>query len=317
MAPAERLRRQLRPRGRGGRRARATGSSASGSSIWSASLVDKSILTMVRGGRRGRYRLLETLRQYGAQRLAEAGEEAELGRAARRVVRRALLGRRSPVVGASGQREGFEVLDVEWANVEAALDFLTASAPEAEMGLRMAADLWLYWLAARPLPGRHRPPRGAPGDRAAPSPTRAMALWALGFLVQATGDHAPPRALSALEEARRVCDGDRRGSGAGLRLARARARPSAPGNRGAGGASWSPRGAELMLRADDAIGLSMGLYLLATVATAGRSPTRGAWPTRRCRPASGPADTMIRGTLERAAGDVEWLLGDGRRRRRG
>jgi predicted ATPase len=37
-----------------------------------AGLVAKSILTMTHGGRRGRYRLLETLRLYGAHRLAEA-----------------------------------------------------------------------------------------------------------------------------------------------------------------------------------------------------------------------------------------------------
>jgi mannose-6-phosphate isomerase-like protein (cupin superfamily) len=45
------------------------------------SLVAKSILTMGRGTRRGRYRLLETLRVYGAERLAEAGEEATLAAA--------------------------------------------------------------------------------------------------------------------------------------------------------------------------------------------------------------------------------------------
>src|SRR3954454_8210604 len=35
----------------------------------------------------------------------------------------------------------------------------------------------------------------------APTPTRVMALWALPFLIQGTGKHMPPRALSALEEA--------------------------------------------------------------------------------------------------------------------
>src|SRR3954451_11694812 len=45
-----------------------------------ASLIGKSILTMGRASRGGRYRLLETLRLYGAQRLAAAGEDAELAR---------------------------------------------------------------------------------------------------------------------------------------------------------------------------------------------------------------------------------------------
>ena len=37
------------------------------------------------------------------------------------------------------------VLDAEWANLEAALDFY-ASALEATVGLRMATDLWPYWV---------------------------------------------------------------------------------------------------------------------------------------------------------------------------
>jgi predicted ATPase len=45
-----------------------------------ASLVDRSILTMGHAGRRGRYRLLETMRPYGAERLREAAEDSDLHR---------------------------------------------------------------------------------------------------------------------------------------------------------------------------------------------------------------------------------------------
>ena len=43
-------------------------------------LVDRSILTMAHGGRHGRYRMLETVRLYGTERLREAGENRELRR---------------------------------------------------------------------------------------------------------------------------------------------------------------------------------------------------------------------------------------------
>jgi non-specific serine/threonine protein kinase len=112
-------------------------------------LVDSSILTMAQGGRHGRYRMLETVRLYGAERLREAGEDRELRH--RHAVWYAELispgGR--PWWGGPGQADVLNALDAEWANVEAALDFCGGSPAGAEpelpeLGLRMAADLWLY-----------------------------------------------------------------------------------------------------------------------------------------------------------------------------
>src|SRR3954451_5614861 len=100
-----------------------------------ASLVGKSVLTMARRGRRGRYRLLETLRLYGEQRLSEAGEEVEQARKHARWYADRVSGGDRPWWARPEQHESFEALDVEWANVAAALDFLSASAPDAETGL--------------------------------------------------------------------------------------------------------------------------------------------------------------------------------------
>ena len=74
-----------------------------------ASLVAKSILTMGHGGRRGRYRLLETLRLYGAQRLAEADEDIELARRHAGWYAELIARRGSPVVGRS--QSGRDVSD--------------------------------------------------------------------------------------------------------------------------------------------------------------------------------------------------------------
>ena len=98
------------------------------------------------------------------------------------------------MVGTSQQAEMFHTLDVEWANVEAALDFCAGSPPDAESGLRMAADLWLYWTVR----GRYRAGsrrldavlRAFLALAPAPTPARAMATWALGCFSLLTGDFA-------------------------------------------------------------------------------------------------------------------------------
>jgi non-specific serine/threonine protein kinase len=273
-------------------------------------LVAKSILTMEHGGRRGRYRLLETLRLYGAQRLVETGEEVWLARQHAAWYAKRFSGGDRPWWGTSAQAEVLETLDVEWANVEAALDFLTGSEGNAESGLRMAADLWLYWLVR----GRYR--AGARHletflamDRT-PSPTRAMALWALGFLAQATGDFA--RSLSACEEARLVCEEpgwDRELAYAlfGLGLAHSRL-----GNIELA-ADCARRSQERILRVNDPMGLALCLYFLATmVAITGPLPDARRLVNDGLEASERAGDKMARGLLNGLLGTFEWLLGDAR-----
>ena len=272
------------------------------------SLVGKSILTMDRGSRHGRYRLLETLRLYGAQRLAEAGEDVELTHRYAAWYAERFSGGERPWWATPQQSEVFETLDVEWANVEAALDFFARSPPVAEIGLGLAADLWPYWMVR----GRYR--AGARRLEAllalepAPSPTRARALSAVGYLCQATGDYA--RALSALEEARRVCDqtGEDRElayalAGLGqvhLRLGEAElARDLAAQSR------------ERMSRVDDPMGLAVSLYFLGTAAaTAGDLPDARRSANEALQASEQVGDVMIRGISSGLLGTIEWLLGD-------
>jgi DNA-binding CsgD family transcriptional regulator/tetratricopeptide (TPR) repeat protein len=272
------------------------------------SLIAKSILTMAHASRRGRYRLLETLRLYGAQRLAEAGEDVELARRHAAWYAERFSGGERPWWGTPEQAETFEALDVEWANVEAALDFLTRSPRDAEIGLRLAADLWPYWM----LRGRYR----AGGRRLeallaiepTPSPTRATALSALGYLAQATGDYA--RALSALEEARLVCDqagGDRELAYVLDGLAQVHLRL---GNAELAG-DLAAQGRELMVRVDDAFGLSVGLYFHATAAaTAGRLADARYLADDALQACERAGDMMIRGISSGLLGTLEWQLGD-------
>jgi non-specific serine/threonine protein kinase len=270
-------------------------------------LVEKSILTMSQG-RRGRYALLETMRLFGAEQLREAGEDGELQR--RHAAWYAELVTRDdlPWWGTPEQGEMFVALDREWANLEAALDFCVRSAPDAEMGLRTAADLWLYWLTrGRYGTGRRHLERlleAAP----APSASRAMALWALGFLSQSMGDFAS--SLARFEEARVVSEqtgGDRELAYAlvGLSLAHQRL-----GNIELA-ATLASQSRERMLMVGDPVGLALCLYFLATVAaTDGRLADAQALAREGLESSERAGDTWVRGILTGLLGTVEWLLGD-------
>ncbi|TDP37802.1 helix-turn-helix transcriptional regulator [Nocardia ignorata] len=108
-----------------------------------AGLVDKSILTRVMEAREPRYQMLETIRQYGAGRLA-AEERAELeGRHRRWYV--ALAERADLDWSGPRQVEWLERLRWEHANLRAALNSGLAADPVA--GMRLAYSIENYWLA--------------------------------------------------------------------------------------------------------------------------------------------------------------------------
>jgi non-specific serine/threonine protein kinase len=271
------------------------------------SLVEKSILTMSQG-RRGRYALLETMRLFGGEQLRAAGEEGELQRRHAAWYGELVTRDDLPWWGTPEQSEMFETLDGEWANLEAALDFCVRSGPDAEMGLRMAADLWLYWLTrGRYAIGRRHLERLL---EAAPVPTasRAMALWALGFLSQSMGDFAS--SLARFEEAHQVSEqtgGDRELAYAlvGLSLAQQRL-----GNIELAG-DLAARSRERILLVGDPVGLALCLYFLATVAaTDGRLADAQALVIEGLESSERAGDTWVRGILTGLLGTVEWSLGD-------
>jgi predicted ATPase/DNA-binding CsgD family transcriptional regulator len=276
-------------------------------------LVDASILAMAHEGRHGRYRMLETVRLYGAERLREAGEEAEVAR--RHAVWYAELispgGR--PWWRAAGQAEMLDALDAEWANVEAALDFCSGSPAGAEpelpeLGLQMAADLWLYWAVR----GRYQIGRRhletflhmAP----APSAARAMALWALGMLAQATGDNQV--ALANFEEAWRVSEqtgGGPERAYALSGLAVIRLRLGDTELVGVMLTAWR----EAMQRVDDAAGRALGLFFFATaMAATDRLADARRLALEGLHASELAGDTFARGLLDSLQGVVEWITGD-------
>jgi non-specific serine/threonine protein kinase len=152
-----------------------------------AALVDKSVLACDVEGGHARYRLLETLRQYGQQKLRESGAEPVL-RARHRdwytmVARRAEQSWFGP-----HQAEIFERMKWNRPNLRAALEYCLETRGETSSALYLAASLWFYWMPGGFLPeGRHWLERALAAD-ATPSPERAKALWVSARIAVLQGD---------------------------------------------------------------------------------------------------------------------------------
>ncbi|MFI0422915.1 BTAD domain-containing putative transcriptional regulator [Spongiactinospora sp. 9N601] len=105
-----------------------------------SALVDKSLVQVTEGPR---YRMLETIREYGLERLAERGELAGL-RAAHAAYYLRLAETAEPYVRSGAQRPWVARLDAEHDNMLAALRWAT-EAGDAATAVRLAAALGMYW----------------------------------------------------------------------------------------------------------------------------------------------------------------------------
>ncbi len=114
-------------------------------------LVDKSMLQRredAAGKGEIRYRLLQTLREYGLECLAEAAE-MEATRAAHAAYFLAWAERAAPLLSGATQAEELDRLDSEYENLRAALEWLLERAPQetgrAEEALRLCNALTGFW----------------------------------------------------------------------------------------------------------------------------------------------------------------------------
>ncbi|QFG21654.1 BTAD domain-containing putative transcriptional regulator [Actinomadura sp. WMMB 499] len=106
-------------------------------------LVDRSLVVLVeRPGEEPRYRLLESVAAYGADRLREAGEHARVRSLHSEYY--TALAERADLRGA-GQAPWLRTLDAEAANLRAALDTAVAEGA-ADRALRLAGALAWYWF---------------------------------------------------------------------------------------------------------------------------------------------------------------------------
>jgi tetratricopeptide (TPR) repeat protein len=180
-----------------------------------AQLVDKSLVVAdERLGGEARYRLLETLREYGCECLAHAGgmDAAQRRHVAFYV---ALAERAEPELIGAEQVVWLARLDQEHDNLRAALRW-TIERGEAELGLRLAGALWgFWWVHGHASEGRHwlQELLAVAGRGVASLPsTRAKALGGAGELARDRDDYRQAVALSEESLALFRELGDRRGS---------------------------------------------------------------------------------------------------------
>nr|BFE82514.1 hypothetical protein GCM10020093_051150 [Planobispora longispora] len=171
-----------------------------------ASLADKSILTWAPVGDGERYRMLDTVREFGAFYLHHLGEQEELRRRHRDHYR-ALASRGSAAWMGADQYAWYDRASAELDNLRAALEFALAE-PEGRHALELAGNLWFLWVCCGfPKEGQYYLERVLAADTA-PSPQRAQALWACGMVLVMLGDGegAQVRGAEAIAAAEKLGD---------------------------------------------------------------------------------------------------------------
>jgi DNA-binding CsgD family transcriptional regulator len=168
-----------------------------------AGLVDRSLLVPEQSGPRMRYRLIESVRQYGLALPADANKRADLSRRHCDYFHRLAKNAESGWCG-PGQRDWVARLADEHDNLRAALAFSLTKPGHERTGLDLAGTLWLHWLMNGHLSeGRQWL------DRALAAVTdqgreAAKALWADAYLRLYQGDiHG---AFSQLDRSRQIAE---------------------------------------------------------------------------------------------------------------
>lgn len=176
-------------------------------------LVEKSVVAMDHEG--GRYRLLETVRQYARDRLHEAEVTGSIQQRHRDHFL-AMAEQAEPELAGAGQAEWLGRLDRDYENLRGALEWSARDVGSAA-GLRFCGALFRFWCArgylseGREWCGRFLENRG--DDR---SFERAKALNAAGNLAFMQGEFASARELHETCLALRRFNDDRTGIAASL-----------------------------------------------------------------------------------------------------
>ena len=167
-------------------------------------LVEKSLARPLEDGTATRYRLLETIRQYGLERLEESGEDDAIRDAHLRFFRN-FVAEASEHLDA-GEGSWLPRLEADHDNIRAALD-RAASTGRSNDQLRMASNLWTFWGVRHLEEGRRRLEAAAATD-ATDDHARGIALVGASILAGNLFDLPASLAFGreALRRARAVGD---------------------------------------------------------------------------------------------------------------
>ncbi|MBC6449398.1 ATP-binding protein [Actinokineospora xionganensis] len=174
------------------------------------SLIDKSILLREEHDGQVRFRMLETVRQYGEDRLRADGDLTGLRRRHRDWCREVTRDFGAKWIG-PGQLALVQMIDREHANLRQAFDFCLSDPDEAVTGLRMVTEIRDYWLIRGLTEGRIW--AGRLLAVAVPDTSEwAGAAWVEAFLalVQGDMDAYAARLAEASEVAERIDDASAR-----------------------------------------------------------------------------------------------------------
>lgn len=161
-----------------------------------------------------RHRMLETVREYAAQKLLETGETESIRRRHAETFQ-ALAEELEPELEGPRQMELLDQLEADHENLRAALRYWL----EARDGVRaisLAAALWWYWyIRGYWSEGREllRTALALPGN-AEPDARLGKALYGAGILAYSQGDYDAADALYAESRIVRSAAGDRKGEAA-------------------------------------------------------------------------------------------------------
>jgi excisionase family DNA binding protein len=149
-------------------------------------LIDKSLLQVQHDGPGTRYAMLETVREFGLERL-EASDEAALVAAAHARYLADFVERAEPHLLGPDEREWHDRLDTELGNVRAAVAWSLRH--DVEVALRIGGALWGFWaLRNQRSEGCAWLDQALRVGHSAPAPVRAKALATASALFLIQGD---------------------------------------------------------------------------------------------------------------------------------
>ncbi len=164
-----------------------------------AALVESSLLQAAEGADgEPRFTMLETLREYALERLAESGEDAAL-RQQHAQYYLTLAETAEPHLRGPDQAVWLERLAAEYDNLRAVLAWSTATPEAGAIGVRLAGALWWFWYRQGLMSEAHgwfEAVLAVPTSRESPA-ARVKALWGAGHLALFQSDYARARALLA------------------------------------------------------------------------------------------------------------------------
>jgi len=158
-------------------------------------LVDKSVLVRAESDGEVRFRLPDTMSEYGLSVLRGRKEEVQArDRCARALVE--VFEEANARWFGSDEGRWLSRLRGERTNLRAALDHSVGPQGQPEVAVRLASASWLYWVAGGHLSEGRLWLARALDQEPAPTAHKAHALWACAYLAALQGDHLKAEAFA-------------------------------------------------------------------------------------------------------------------------